>query len=803
MCRTTASVIIEKTAYSFDKPYDYIVPENLIDVCRPGCRVVVPFGRANTSRQGLVLSVGSSSDTDNLKSVVSVADVTPILSDEMLKLCEWLHETLFCTYFDAVNAVLPTGVSLKVVEHYVANDEMQLTDNERDVFEFIKGSTRELTAEIISKAFGEESLAILRSLEQKGAVIRQSSAIRKMNDSLLKSVRPLTDDLSVFKLTARQREVAQYICDNPDTPVKEIQYYTGASVSVVDALVSKGIAQYFQKEIFRMPVLPNDIGNKSEIALTDEQQTAYYSLEHLLGSGESALLYGVTGSGKTQVFLKLVDKVIAVNKSVIIMVPEISLTPQTISIFSSRYGKKIAVFHSAMSLGQRMDEWKRVKNGDALIAIGTRSAIFAPTDNLGLIIMDEEQEHTYKSEQSPRFHARDVARFRAKYHGALFLMASATPSIETYTAAQSGKYKLCTLKNRYGNAVLPDVEIVDMKSEMQSGNTGAISGVLYNEIDTALGSGSQAIVLLNRRGHNTYISCMSCGTVLTCPNCSVSLTYHSANKRAMCHYCGYSQPVPDKCTECGDSHIKFSGIGTQKVEEELKMLFPNASILRIDADSTTSKDSHSQYLNDFSSGKYDIMLGTQMVAKGLDFPNVTVVGVLCADRAMNSDDYRSVERTFSLLTQVVGRAGRGDKRGKAVIQTQNPDNNIIYMAQNQDYDAFYDSEIKMRQLMTYPPYCDIVSVSVTSLSQQLALNTAKEVFANVKKLVESEYSDVKLIVLGPTAAVMPKINNKYKYKLIIKCKNGKRTRSLLKAATDMRLPKDTTVIIDINPESII
>ena len=804
----TASVIIEKTAFSFDKPYDYLIPENLTDSCRPGCRVVVPFGRGNTPRQGLVMSVGEKETDTPLKNILRVVDKTPILNDEMLRLTKWLHETLFCTYFDAVNAVLPAGITLRITEKWYVNDTFSgcedLSDSERAVYELVHLRSG-ITTEAVLQAQGSDAAEILEALQKKDAIVKNSDAVRRMQDSTAKSVRLLctAEEIGSFTLTSRQTEVAEYLLTGNNATVKEIQYYTGASVSVIDALVKKNIAEYFKKEIFRMPTELSGHTDKTDIILTDEQQSAFEALRDKLSSGGGALLYGVTGSGKTQVFLSLVDEVIERRQGVIIMVPEISLTPQTISIFSSRYGKNIAVFHSAMSLGQRMDEWKRIKNGDALIAIGTRSAIFAPFDNLGLIIMDEEQEHTYKSEQSPRFHARDIARFRAGYHKSLFVMASATPSVETYTAAKSGKYTLCTLKNRYGSAVLPDVEIVDMKAEMLSGNSGAISGVLYSEIENAIASGNQAIVLLNRRGHNTYISCPSCGTVLSCPNCSVSMTYHSANKRVMCHYCGHSDRVPDRCSECGEEHLKFSGMGTQKVEEELSLLFPDARILRIDADSTASKDSYSQYLTAFGNGEYDIMLGTQMVAKGLDFPNVTVVGVLGADRSMNSGDYRSVERTFSLLTQVVGRAGRGDKPGKAIIQTADTDNNIIYMAQNQDYDAFYNSEIMLRRVMTYPPYCDIICLSVQSLSGDLAHQTAADILGSIKTLVGGEYEDVKLIILGPTAALMPKINNKYKFKLIIKCKNNRRTRQLIKTAVDIRMPRDTSVTIDINPESVI
>ncbi len=801
--RYTASVIIEKTAFSFDKPYDYLIPENLIDRCLAGCRVLVPFGRSNSVRQGLIINVRKTDDIQGLKELISIYDTSPILNDEMRRLCVWLHEKLFCTYFDAVNTVLPAGISLKTVANYSAVDgDFQMDESERKLYEYIKNSRTAPSFDALIKRFGQNSVGFLSSLETMGAVIKADNAVRKIGDATLKSVR-IIGDIKNVKLSQKQNAVAQYLTENGEASVKQLQYYTGVTASVIDALVKKGVAEYFRQEVLRSAVASTVPTDNADIILTDEQNTAYTTLQNMMGRGSSALLYGVTGSGKTQVFLKLADKAISNNKGVIIMVPEISLTPQTISVFARRYGGKIAVFHSAMSLGARMDEWKRIKKGEAVIAIGTRSAIFAPMDNIGLIIMDEEQEHTYKSEQSPRFHARDIAIFRNAYHKSLFVMASATPSVETYTAALHGKYTLCTLKNRYGNAVLPEVQIVDMREELLAGNKGAISSVLYKNIENCLTNGEQAIVLLNRRGHHTYISCPSCGTVVTCPNCSVSLTYHSANKRVMCHYCGYSDGVPDKCSECGEERLKFTGIGTQKLEEELSQLFPDARILRLDADSTASKDSYAKYLTDFADGKYDIMLGTQMVAKGLDFPNVTVVGVIGADKGMNSEDYRSVERTFSLLTQVVGRAGRGDKAGKAIIQTQNPDNNIIYLAQNQDYEAFYDSEIKLRQVLTYPPYCDIICVSATSTSQSEAQGIARKVFDNIKALVQTQYMDVKLIVLGPSAALMPKVNNKYKYKLLIKCKNNKRTRELLKTASDVKLKNDAKITIDINPESVI
>ena len=582
-------------------------------------------------------------------------------------------------------------------------------------------------------------------------------------------------------------------------------YYTGVSLSVIETLCKNKIVSLYEKEVFRLPHSFSENGERSEIALTATQQKAFDELRDNLNKdgGVCSLLYGITGSGKTQVFLKLVDTVIDSGRGVIIMVPEISLTPQTLALFGNRYGNKVAVFHSAMSQGQRMDEWKRVKSGRAVVAIGTRSAVFAPIENLGLIVMDEEQEHTYKSESSPRFHARNIAKFRANYHNALLLLASATPSMESYYNALNGKYSLHKLNERFGNAQLPDVSTVDMKSEIFSGNSGCISRRLADEIDQTLKDKKQAILLLNRRGYNTYISCPVCGYVATCPNCSISLTYHSANKRMMCHYCGYSEPVSKKCPECSSDHLRFYGMGTQKVEDELNSLFPTAKVLRLDADSTMTRDSFSSYLGRFSNGEYDIMLGTQMVAKGLNFPNVTLVGVIGADQAMFSEDYRSFERTFSLLTQVVGRAGRGDFKGKAIIQTTSPDSNIIHLAVRQDYDAFYNDEILTRKMMVYPPFCDIAVLSVSSTDRETAINTVNKIFENIKELLDSDYKDVKLHILGPSAAAVPKVNLRYRFRMIIKCRFNVRFREMIKKAMAVKRTGDVSVNIDVNPESVI
>ncbi|MGI6279153.1 MAG: replication restart helicase PriA [Acutalibacteraceae bacterium] len=802
-----ARIALQGATAAFDKLYTYIIPPDLSSKAQAGCRVLVPFGKGNLKREGMIFERGCE-ELKGLKSIIALIDKEPILSGKMLSLCEYLRESTFCTYYDAIHAVLPAGLTCRLVNYYSANEEFSeislLQDSEREVYSFLLSAGEKPGDEIRKKL--SVTAELLEKMTEKQALIKNSDTKRRMNDATEKWVR-IHDgaNLQEIRLTNKQKEVISLLEQVQSASVKEICYFTGVSPAVVSALVKKEILIAFEKQVYRTPVISNIAQNREIIDLTDEQQKAFDGLlqKFLEPKPAAALLYGITGSGKTQVFLKLVDKAVERRVGTIVMVPEIALTPQLISIFAARYGNKISVFHSAMSMGQRMDEWKRIKDGSALIAIGTRSAVFAPFDNLGLVIIDEEQEHTYKSENSPRFHARDVARFRISQGSGLLCLASATPSVESYTAAIKGKLSLFTLKNRYGNAVLPTVEIVDMREELRCGNTGAVSRRLYEALCETLENGRQAILLLNRRGHNTYISCPDCGSTAVCPHCSISLTYHSANKRLMCHYCGYSVVSSKKCPECGGEHMKFLGLGTQKAEEELKVLFPDAKILRLDADSTVSRDSYSSYLTDFANGKYNLLLGTQMVAKGLDFPNVTLVGVLGADNSMYSEDFRSTERTFALLTQVVGRAGRGENPGIAVIQTFNPDNNIIELAKNQDYESFYNEEILNRKIMIYPPYCDICVVSTRSKSKQMAQKGIEDIFGEIKRLVETKYNSIKIIILGPSPAAVAKVKNRYRYRMIIKCKNNALFRQMIKEATAIKLPQDTAVAVDINPETII
>lgn len=814
---TIVSVAVDQTVYQTDRSYDYLVPEVLAEKAKPGCRVLVPFGNGNVRKTGMILSLSDDYGFKKLKSVISVLDDEPVLNDEMLKLASYIREQTFCTWYNAVRVLLPPGINYKVRQEYT------LSENAVNLFDSLNGSQRQLaeymsrlsapvTKETAYNALGfSPDFELMEKLVSKGIAVKSGSAVRSVGDASLKMVRltEAAEDLSRVKLTPKQKQVVSVLRELGCCSVKELCYFTGFTAIVINGLVKKGIADVFEQEYYRNPYSEATAVQKNEVTLTDSQQKAFSQLlsDYNEPEGVTSLIYGVTGSGKTQVFLKMCEEVAEKGRGVIVMVPEIALTPQTLNVFHSRFGNKVAVFHSAMSQGQRLDEWKRVRRGDALVAVGTRSAVFAPFDDVGLIIMDEEQEHTYKSEMSPYFHARDIARRRIAYSKGLLILSSATPSVESYSMALAGKYRLCKLPNRYGTATLPEVETVDMREEVARGNSGIISNLLYERLNEALKTDHQAILLLNRRGFNTYVSCPQCGHVMTCDNCSISMTYHSANNRLMCHYCGKSVPYVQECPNCGCDRMKYSGIGTQKAEAELEALFPDARILRMDADSTSTRADYEKNLKAFSNGEYNIMLGTQMVAKGLDFPKVTVVGVLNADIAMHSSDFRSFERTFSLLTQVVGRSGRGTDKGTAIIQTTEPDSKIIALAAAQDYDSFYETEIMTRRLMIYPPYCDIATVCFSGTERGFTEDAAKFYFGILKNIALDEYSDVKLVILGPTAAAVPKINNNYRYKLIIKYKNSQRFREMINKVlakySESAYSKKVTAFINVNPDSII
>jgi len=784
-----AKIAVEKTAYHFDRLFDYAVPQKLESKVVPGVRVMVPFGAGSRRRQGMVYETAESGEVSGaaLKSIISVLDDGPILGDELLALSRSIAERTFCPLFEAVRAMLPPGINYRPVCVYRENPDFDgreaLSDEDKRIVDLLHKKKSGMSGEALKRAFGLDSEDSFSVLVSCGALACEDGALRKVGDESAKMAR-LSDEEAekradgeslLKKPTAKQREVLSFLEESGSASVREIAYFTAASAAVVDNLEKKGAVEYYEQPVYRRPY---DAVFASEdpdgIVLSDEQRDAYEGLQKLCDRGEesTSLLFGVTGSGKTQVFIKLIDSVVKSGRQVIMMVPEISLTPQMINKFLAYFGSRVAVMHSALSVGERLDEWKRVRDGKADIVIGTRSAVFVPAERLGLIIMDEEQEQSYKSDRSPRFHARDVAHFRCAYNKVPLVLASATPSIETYSRALAGKYNMFVMEKRYGGAKLPKTVIVDMKQEVLEGNTGVLSRSLRSELQVNLDRGEQSILLLNRRGHSTIARCAECGEVAKCPHCSIALVYHRANGRLMCHYCGYSEPALTSCKKCGSKYMMYSGVGTQKVEDELKESFPSARVLRMDLDTTMAKFSHDRCFAEFSEGKYDIMVGTQMVAKGLDFPRVSLVGVLAADMELYTGDYRSYERTFALLTQVVGRCGRADIPGRAYIQTYSPEHSVIERAAAQDYREFYDDEIINRRVMLYPPYCGMGAVGFTGTDERLTAAAAQAFSELLERLVTERAPEMPIRLLGPTPSHIARIAGRWRYKLLVKYRPG-------------------------------
>lgn len=816
-----AKVAVENTAYDFDTLFDYAVPIEYSELAAPGCRVLAPFGRGNRKRQGVIFAMTDQADYAKVKPFSVLLDETPVLSKEMLMMAEWFRDNYYCTYYEAAKVMLPTGINVRIVTSYRAAEGLtrewvaereDLTPQQRKILDmFLANSGLVLEKKHITEVMNlPPNSTIPDKLVEKGCLVRVDDAVRKIKDANIKMVAltPGFESLKGPRLTPKQSEIVGLLRDVGSASLKEICYFTGISQAVVDLLAKRGVVTYYEEEIYRNPYAHTEPSEEGRVTLSSQQQTAFENLYRLYQEDQFhvSLLFGVTGSGKTSVFLRLIDEVLGDGKGVIVMVPEIALTSQTLEKFHARYGKKVAVFHSGLSLAQRMDEWKRVRDGEAQIALGTRSAIFAPFERLGLVIIDEEQEYTYKSENSPRFHTRDAARFRCGYNKALLVLASATPSIETYyNATEAGRYDYQVLTQRYGNAVLPDVEKIDI-SRMDV-NDGIISPRLYQALKENLENGKQSILLNNRRGFNTFVACRACNEVITCPHCSVSMTYHSDNRRLMCHYCGYSAPVPKACPSCGEPYLRFAGHGTQKAEEELARLFPGARILRMDADTMTRRSSYDKKLGDFAAGKYDIMIGTQMVAKGLNFERVTLVGVLLADQTLYSDDFRSYERAFSLLTQVVGRSGRGGSKGRAIIQTMTPDNPVIDMAAQQDYRKFYANEIILRKAMLYPPFADICMVGFVGDDDDKTARAAADFMESLKFHTLREFGDIPIRALGPSPASVKKVSGRYRYKLILKCRNNARFRELMHLLLcefgQDAAHKEMTAYADLNPDNVL
>ena len=743
-----AKIAVSAAPYWIDKPYEYAVPDDLLGRVQPGIRVAVPFSAGNRRSEGIVLALSNKAEYEKLKDISEVLDTEPVLTQQQIQLALFMRERFFCTVYDAVRAILPAGL------WFDRDGRRRVSDK---TVETIRLTVPAREALDVAEAMQKHAPAQARIL----------------------------------------RELAPY----GEMPLRELLLFTGCARTTVKKLISTGLAESIKREVFRIPEF--SAGDRLKMpVLNDEQQSAFEGLDMLASSGKAAvsLLEGVTGSGKTSVYIRLIDAVLKRGKSAILLVPEIALTPQMLYTFSSYFGDDIAVLHSSLSPGERYDEWKRLKTGRAHVAIGTRSAVFAPVDNLGILIIDEEQEDTYRSENNPRYDARDVAKYRCFKNSCLLVLGSATPDLVTRYCAESGRYSRFVLRRRYNEMKLPEVKIIDLKNELRRGNEGSISVPLRTELLENLERGEQSILFLNRRGAHKLVTCGECGFVYKCPHCSVSLTYHSVNRRLICHYCGYTRRVDEACPDCGGI-LKYIGAGTQLVEEELHSLFPGTEILRMDADVLSGSMTHEQVFERFRAENIPIMIGTQMVTKGLNFENVTLVGVLSADQSLYSGDFRAAERTFSLITQVIGRSGRGQKAGRAVIQTFTPSSEVIRQAARQDYDAFYQSEIILRKLQDSPPFSDLLSVTASGAEERAVVDACRFVKNRLCFLLGQKE---KTEFLGPTPLTVVRVNNRFRYRIIIKCRSDSAIRNavsgvITECSTDKRF-RGISFYADNDPE---
>lgn len=799
-----AEVITDVSAHPVDRPFDYAVPEGMANVIEPGARVRVPFG--NRKVLGFVTGLKKESDVPDsrLKPVDELLDPEPVLTAEMLELADWMKQTTLCFEIDALQAMLPSALRAKYekVVHILDPEKLDI-----EVAEIARN--RRLVA---VKEFGERLLPVLKRLAADGAVsietaVRQRTNIKKekvLHIGEADRLKEIRDSLP--KSASRQAELIDWMETQigMSVPSKDVMEATGTTRAIVKALIDKGAASETEEEVYRKPesgLMPESGGLPGP--LTEEQSEAVSKISKAVDAGrdETFLLHGVTGSGKTEVYMQVIRHVLDLGKEAIVLVPEISLTPQITSRFKRRFGPLVAVMHSGLSAGEKYDEWRKVQRGEVKVVVGARSAVFAPFRNLGVIILDEEHESSYKQEDSPRYHARDVAIRRSEEHGCPVILGSATPSLESYARAHKGVYSLLTLTERAKKQPLPEVQVVDMREELKSGNRSMFSVALAESIRDRLEKGEQTVLFLNRRGYSSFVLCRDCGTSVQCPNCDISLTYHRATERLQCHYCGHEEPVPLTCPECGSEHIRFFGTGTQKVQEELHRLFPEARVLRMDVDTTRQKGAHERLLRQFGDGGADILLGTQMIAKGLDFPNITLVGVLSADTTLRLSDFRAAEKTFQLLTQVSGRAGRHEKEGEVIVQTYAPEHYAVELAKDQAYEPFYAIEMGNRKRYSYPPF---YFVTLIQFSHEDLMKVSETAGQAVRYLSGKLGPDT--VIIGPTAAEVARVNNRYRYQCLIKYKKEPKLAGVLtdlvKIYRSSWMKEGILMTIDMNPSTI-
>ena len=787
-----AKIAVSAANFAIDKPYSYFVPLGM--TLEPGIRVIVSFGRGNRKAKGVVLSLEEGDET-GLKPVEEKLDEAPLLNDRMLKLADFIRQRYFCTFFDAIATILPTGVWFQTKETFTLSPEQawkEAAPRQKDalaILQMMDSLGGRADGEILRQVVADENAyekAISYLLKKKWITAHQEF-LRRATDKTEKIAtlsascqEALEYAASRPKSAIMQKNVLELLCSVGSAAVKEICYYTGAKPGTVKRLAELGYVTLSEREVLRCrEIQPAKL--EGELVLNSDQQAAYMGIcaQMEQETPGTALLYGVTGSGKTSVYIQLIRKCLEKGKQALLLVPEIALTPQLLGLMAAYFGQQVAILHSSLGTAERYDQWKRVRSGEARVVVGTRSAVFAPCPELGLIILDEEQEHSYQSENAPRYDARHIALWRGLKEQALVLFGSATPSIETMYHAQTGAYQLYTLTGRYNGRPLPQVQIVDMRRELEVGNDLSLSIPLRCAIRETADAGKQTILFLNRRGNSRALVCVDCRQSPECPRCSARLTYHSANERLMCHYCGHSQPAPSRCPQCGGP-IKRVGTGTQKVQQELSQLFSDLKVDRMDADTVSAANTHENILDHFKNEKIPILLGTQMVAKGLNLPDVTLVGVLDGDLGLYSDHYRAAETTFNMLTQVVGRAGRGDTAGQAIVQTMVPEHKVLQLAARQDYAGFYKLELELRRVQQCPPFGDVALVTFTGKDERAVLRGAVKFRDSLRQLLQlPDYTAETCGILGPAPCPVAKINYHYRYRLTLRCRMTARLRQLL------------------------
>lgn len=822
-----AEIIVDNASSNTDRRFTYLIPKRYREKIELGMRVLVPFGRGNRLVEGIILNTVDkiNFDPSKAKEITSLIDESSTISKDMLELSLWMKDEYLCTHTEVLKTMMPAGITKKAIKYVILNldeisEDSNLTDVQLKAIDYLKENSNQVELEDLKSFLKVKSIIKdLQDLLDREIFYIEDRVEQNVNKKYIKYVsrnfrEENLDEIikGMNKSAYKQIEILKFISKNSNISLKELMTKTDSSLQTVRALEEKGHVIIEDKVVNRVE-FDDTIEEYKKIKLSEEQKVCVDTIygDYVGGENKKYLLHGVTGSGKTEVYLQLIEKMLDLDKQAIVLVPEISLTPQTLDRFVGRFGNQIAILHSGLSLGERYDEWRKIKTGRAKIAVGARSAVFAPFNDLGVIIIDEEHEGSYKSSRNPKYDTIKVAEKRCEIESGILLLASATPNIETYYRAKKGEIELLTLPTRANKKQLPPIDVVDMKEELNYGNRTIFSKNLYDGIINSLKNKEQIILFLNRRGFSSFVSCRQCGFVLKCDSCDISLTFHQSSSNLRCHYCGLSKRLPPLCPDCGSKYLKHFGIGTQQVEELVKETFPQASVIRMDVDTTSRKGSHEKILTKFKNGKVDILIGTQMIAKGLDFPNVTLVGIIAADTSLNLPDFKASERTFQLLTQVGGRTGRGELDGNVVLQTYEPEHYSIQMAQKHDYIGFYQQEIKLREMFEYPPFINIINLVFSSKNERKVIATSEEIFTQLsddisKKLVDYNMQNL----LGPNPSLIYRIKDRFRYQVLIKArdeeleiiKNIVKKRCIIDREKKNK-NKDVKIIVDINPTSIL